>query len=205
MMNTEDKPATEFISGDDMPEDETLTSEDDLIETVVSRKKIFSGHVFTAELMEVKLSNGQPGMREIVRHNGGATIVPLDRDNNVYMVRQFRAPFGKVLLETPAGKLEPGEDPRECAIRELLEETGLVADNVVELGKMYSSPGYCSEILHMYLATGLTEGQANPDEGEFLNVVKIPITRLLENIEDGSICDAKSVIALLKTARRLNV
>jgi len=202
MMMDEDKlSGIDFITGDE----EALTSEDDLIETVVSRTKMFSGSVFSAEVMEVTLSNGEPGKREIVRHNGGATIVPLDKDNNVYMVRQFRAPFQKVLLETPAGKLEPGEDPRECAIRELLEETGLRADSVVDLGRMYSSPGYCSEILHMYLATGLTEGQANPDEGEFLNVVKIPLSKLLENIEDGSICDAKSVIALLKTARRLKI
>lgn len=201
MMMDEDKLSIDFISGDD----EVLTSEDELIETVISQTKMFSGNVFSAELMEVKLSNGEPGMREIVRHNGGATIVPLDQNNNVYMVRQFRAPFQKVLLETPAGKLEPGEDPRECAIRELLEETGLRAKSVIDLGKMYSSPGYCSEVLHMYLATGLTEGQANPDEGEFLNVVKIPITRLLENIEEGSICDAKTVVALLKTARRLKI
>jgi ADP-ribose pyrophosphatase len=190
-----------FITADE----EALTSEDELIETVVSRTKMFSGNVFSAELMEVKLANGEPGMREIVRHNGGATIVPLDHDNNVYMVRQFRAPFQKVLLETPAGKLEPGEDPRECAIRELLEETGLRAESVVELGSIYASPGYCSEVLHMYLATGLTEGQANLDEGEFLNVVKIPISKLLESIESGSICDAKSVVALLKTARRLKI
>lgn len=202
MMMEKDKICSiDSITGDD----EALTSEDDLIETVVSRTKMFSGHVFTAEVMEVTLANGEPGKREIVRHNGGATIVPLDKDNNVYMVRQFRAPFQKVLLETPAGKLEPGEDPRECAIRELLEETGLRAESVLDLGRMYSSPGYCSEILHMYLATGLTEGQATPDEGEFLNVVKIPLTKLLENIEDGSICDAKSVIALLKTARRLKI
>lgn len=202
MMMDEDKlSGIDFITGDE----EALTSEDDLIETVVSRTKMFSGNVFSAEVMEVTLSNGELGMREIVRHNGGATIVPLDKDNNVYMVRQFRAPFQKVLLETPAGKLETGEDPRECAIRELLEETGLRADSVIDLGRMYSSPGYCSEILHMYLATGLTEGQANPDEGEFLNVVKIPLNQLLENIEDGSICDAKSVIALLKTARRLKI
>ncbi len=201
MKDNDKRFSVDFITGDD----EALTSEDELIETVVSRTEMFTGKVFTAEVMDITLSNGAPGKREIVRHNGGATIVPLDDDNNVYMVRQFRAPFQKILLETPAGKLEPDEDPRECAIRELLEETGLVAENVVDLGQMYSSPGYCSEILHMYLATGLTQGQANPDDGEFLNVVKIPLTKLLEHIEDGSICDAKSVIALMKTARRLKI
>ncbi|HOO61414.1 MAG TPA: NUDIX hydrolase [Bacillota bacterium] len=183
----------------------TTASDEELVERIVSRDVKFVGKVFTAEVMDVTLFDGSHSNREIVRHSGGATIVPLDSENNVYMVRQFRSPFEEVLLETPAGKLEAGEDPKLCAIRELKEETGFEADEVIDLGAHYSSPGYCSEILYTYLATGLHAGDSTPDNGEFLQVRKYPITTLLQMIDDGRLKDGKSVSAILKTARRLGL
>lgn len=177
----------------------------DLVEKEIACQEIFCGKVFSVEMLDVILQDGSEGKREIVRHNGGATIVPLDHDNNVYMVRQFRAPFGRVILEIPAGKLELNEKPENCAERELTEETGLRADCIEKLGTIYPSPGYCSEELHLYLATGLHQGPANPDDGEFLQIVKEPITKLVAMIESGEICDAKTVAALLLTARRLSI
>ena len=178
---------------------------DDPSEQTMNRTRLFTGRIFAAEVMDVRLQDGSFSKREIIRHNGGATIVPLDKDMNVYMVRQFRSPFQQVLVELPAGKLEPGEDPRDCAIRELREETGLAADLVVDLGCIFTSPGYSTEALYLYLATGLHQGESSLDAGEFLNVEKIPLTTLLELIDTGRIRDAKTVIALLKTARRLGI
>lgn len=195
--NEDPFPNLLFPEGDKKP--------DDPHEEVLERRRFFSGRVFAAEIMDVRLQDGRIGKREIIRHNGGAAIVPLDEDLNVYVVRQFRSPFEQVLVEIPAGKLEANEDPRDCAIRELKEETGFSADKVEDLGCIFSSPGYSSEALYLYLATSLHEGSAQLDEGEFVNVEKIPLKDLLEQINEGKIRDAKTVVALLKTARRLGL
>ncbi|MBN1892236.1 MAG: NUDIX hydrolase [Clostridiales bacterium] len=179
--------------------------ESELSEKFVSSQKVFDGRVFAVEIADVLLNDGCVTTREIVRHNGGAAIVPLDDDGNVYVVRQYRCPFQEILLEIPAGKLEPDEDPKECAIRELKEETGLQSSDVERLGVIYPTPGYCSEKLFLFLATGLLPGESNPDKGEFLNVHRVPIKVLLEKIDSGEISDAKTIVALLKTARRLGL
>ena len=176
-----------------------------LNETIVDRKVAFEGKVFTVEVRKVELFDGSTANREVVLHNGGASIVALDDDNNVYLVKQFRSPYEKVLFEIPAGKLEKGEDPKECAIRELKEETGMVADEIIDLGHMYATPGYCSEIIYMYLAKGLHPGEGCPDDGEFLQVHKMPLPLVVKMVEDGTISDAKTAIAILKTARRVGI
>ena len=178
---------------------------DEPTEIVEKRERVFSGRVFAAEVLSVRQSDGRESAREIVKHNGGAAILPMDDEMNVYIVRQFRSPFMHVLTEIPAGKLEIGEDPKEAAIRELSEETGLIAENVVHLGDIFPTPGYCSEILYLYMATGLRQGECHPDEGEDLRVQKIPFSELLEMVEKNEIHDAKTVVAILQAARRMNL
>jgi ADP-ribose pyrophosphatase len=177
--------------------------ESELVEKQISCQSVFKGHVFSVEIAEVLLRDGTIARREIVSHNGGAAIVPIDDQGNVYMVRQYRHALGKVMLEIPAGKLEPNEDPALCAIRELKEETGLKSNHVESLGVVAPTPGYCSERLYLFLATGLVQGNSNPDTGEYINVHRIPIKVLLNQIDTGEITDAKTIVALLKTARRL--
>jgi len=138
-----------------------------------------------------------------VEHPGGVCVVPVAFDGRFWCVRQFRYPFMQEMLEFPAGKLEPGEDPFECAVRELKEETGLTAGKVVYLGPMYPSPGYLNEILHIYLALDLTEGQANLDENEFLTVERVPEARLLAMVMQNEIRDAKTVVGFFKAKQYL--
>lgn len=182
-----------------------IVKPNDPTEEVLAKERKFTGRVFAAEVMDVRLQDGSFGKREIVCHNGGAAIIPVDKDLNVYVVRQFRSPFGQVLVEIPAGKLERDEDPCACAIRELKEETGLVAEHVESLGYVFSSPGYSTEVLYLYLATGLSQEERSLDEGEFLNVEKIPLKELVEQADEGQIRDAKTLVAVLKTARRMGL
>ena len=179
--------------------------EDEPTEIVEKRDRVFTGRVFAAEVLGVRQSDGRQSGREIVKHNGGAAVLPMDDEMNVYVVRQFRSPFMHVLTEIPAGKLEIDEDPMEAAVRELSEETGLVAEKVVHLGDIFPTPGYCSEILYLYLATGLKQGDCHPDEGEDLRVQKIPFAELLAMVENNEIHDAKTVVAVLQAARRMNL
>lgn len=174
-----------------------------LQEKTICREKTFSGRVFQVEVRQVELSDGSHAGREIVLHDGGACIVPMDVDNNIYMVSQYRAPFDRIMLEIPAGKLERGEAPLSCAVRELAEETGFQAQNVSHLATIFPSPGYCSEILHIYLGTGLIPGPASPDTGEILTCTKYRMEELLAQIDRGEICDAKTVVALLALDRKL--
>jgi len=165
--------------------------------------KKFEGRVFQVEVQTVEMPDGRPARREIVRHNGGACVVALDDRQCVYLVRQFRKPFDAELLEIPAGKLEPGEDPAVCAARELAEETGLRAGKIEFLTAVYPSPGYCSEILSIYLATDLTQGETHLDDGEHLSCHPVPLDVVLSMIDRGEIHDAKTLVALLTVSRRL--
>ncbi len=173
----------------------------ELYEKTLSSKTVFEGKVFTAKKLEVELPDGSHAPREIIEHRGGATIVPIDDDGNIYMVKQFRIATGKVLLETPAGKLEKGEDPFECARRELTEETGLVAESITHLSSYYPTPGYCNEVINIYLARGLTQHNPHRDEGEFLHIVKLPFEKALEMVSNGEIEDSKTMIGILLAAR----
>lgn len=164
----------------------------------------YSGVIVKVRLDRAELENGKIVRREVVEHPGGVGILPVDDEGNCYMVRQFRYPFSRQLLEIPAGKLEYGEDPLECAVRELGEETGLTAGEMIPLGRCLTSPGFSSEVLHIYLARALKAGRAHLDEDEFLNVEKHPLSELAAMAERGGIEDAKTLIAVLKAERLLS-
>ncbi len=163
----------------------------------------YKGVIVTVRLDRAQLVNGKIVKREVVEHPGGVTVLPVDENGVCTMVRQFRYPFGRMILEAPAGKLEPGEDPKESAVRELSEETGLTADEWIDLGACCTSPGFSSEVLHIYLALGLHEGRSHPDEDEFLNTEKIPLEELSRMVMAGEIDDAKTIVAVLKAEKFL--
>ena len=168
-------------------------------EKQLSRTDIFDGKVVKLFVDEVELDNAQRAKRETIQHPGRVCVLPLDEDGNVYMVKQFRYPFMMALYEIPAGKLEYGENHRECGIRELKEETGATADSFEYLGCIYPTVAYDTEIIHMYLARGLHFGEQSLDEGEFLDVIKMPFDEVFEMAMNGSIPDAKTQTAVLKT------
>lgn len=170
----------------------------ELFEKRLSSRQIFDGVVVKLFVDEVELPDGTKSVREIVRHPGAVCVVPVTDNGEVIMVRQFRYAFNQVLLEIPAGKLEPGEDPLRAALRELEEESGVVASNVEYMGELYTTVAIFDERIHMYLATGLTYKDAHPDQGEFLEVEKIPLCRLVDMVMNGEIKDSKTQIAILK-------
>ena len=163
----------------------------------------YHGVIVDVTLDDVALHTGEQVRREVVHHPGGVTVLPVDENGIAYCVRQFRYPFGKMLLECPAGKLEPGEEPRAAALRELSEETGLECAELVDLGAIYATPGYCTETLYVYLALGLTQKEAHPDQGEYLNVEKYPLSELAARCMAGEISDGKTNVAVLKAMRIL--
>ena len=171
-----------------------------LTEKTLSSKDIFNGKILHVIHDEVELEDGSRAMREVVRHPGGVCVAAIDDDNNMLFVRQFRYPYGEVVLELPAGKLEKGSTPLENGKRELLEETGAVGYSYVSLGQVYPSPGYTDEIIHLYACRVKAVGDAMPDEGEFLNVEKIPVIRAAEMVLNNRVFDAKTQIAVLKAA-----
>ena len=167
-------------------------------EKTLSSKEIFDGKVIRVCHDSVELENGETALREVVYHNGGVCVLPLTESGEVIFVRQFRYPYKEEVLELPAGKLNLGEDPFESAVRELKEETGAEAKKYTPLGRLYPSPGYCGEIITMYLAEELSFGEQNLDEDEFLDTVKIPFEKAVEMVLAGEIPDAKTQTALLK-------
>ena len=159
----------------------------------------YEGVVINVRLDLAELPDGSTALREVVEHPGGVAVLPLEDDGTVWCVRQFRYPFAEALLEIPAGRLEPGEAPEEAARRELSEETGLTADTLTLLGTQYATPGYCGEVLHVYLARGLHHGEAHLDPGEFLNVERHALDDLAEMSVTGRLPDVKTAVAVLKT------
>ena len=170
----------------------------DLTEHTVESRTLFEGHIVKLTLDRARLPDGTLADREVVYHPGGVAILALDEGENVALVRQYRYPMRQLLLELPAGKLDPGEDPRLAAARELSEETGLEAAEWTDLGEILASPGFCTERLHMYLARGLTHRDQHLDKAEFLDVVTVPFRQLADQVMDGTITDAKTVATTLK-------
>lgn len=172
----------------------------ELTEKTLSSKSVFDGRILHITLDEVELPDGKKSKREVVNHPGGVTVAALDEDNNLLFVRQYRYPYKEVVLELPAGKLEKGSTPLENGKRELMEETGAEGYSYISLGQLYPSPGYTSEIIHLYACKVKSQGSSNPDDGEFLNVEKIPLDKAVEMVLNNQIPDAKTQVAVLKTA-----
>lgn len=170
-------------------------------EQTIDVRRVFDGKIIHVHHDDVVLSNGKATKREIVAHPGGVGILCLDNEGQTMLVRQFRAPYKELVYEIPAGKLEPGEDPLEAGKREFSEECGAEARNFFSLGKLYPSPGYCGEIIHMFAATGITYKTQHLDDGEFLEVIKLPFDKAVEMVMAGDITDAKSIAAILKMDR----
>lgn len=169
-------------------------------EKTISRKQIFKGRIIDVVVDEVSLPNGQTSTRELVFHPGGVAIIPITMDNKMIMVKQFRKPMEKVLLEIPAGKIDCGEQqsPKEAAERELEEETGYRANTFTFLTSMYVSPGFADELLHIYYAEDL-EKVANPrpqDDDEILELYTVTLEEAKAEIDRGLICDAKTIFAV---------
>jgi ADP-ribose pyrophosphatase len=176
---------------------------DEMREVKRDGDEVFSGRIVRLEVDRVRLPTGAESVREVVRHRGAAVILPVLDDGSVLLVRQFRYPVDETLLELPAGTLESGEDPMECAARELTEETGFTASKLTPLGRFFAAPGYTDETLHAVAATGLVRvGGAQPDPDEVIEVVTIPRSEFFDRIESGEIRDAKTLAtALLARAR----
>lgn len=174
-----------------------------LIEETLAQKPIFEGRIFTVHTDDVRLPNGETSVREVVDHQGGVCVAALDESDRLYFVRQFRYAYHRELLELPAGKLEKGEDPFEAMKREQREETGTLAENYVFLGEVYPTPGYCSEIIRLWACRVTGYCETDLDEDEFVEVEKIPIGQAVEMVMDNRLTDAKTQIAVLKTARLL--
>ncbi|MCL2569422.1 MAG: NUDIX hydrolase [Oscillospiraceae bacterium] len=173
------------------------------IEKEVSRETVFEGRIINVRADVAEIHGGTRVPREVVEHPGGVCVVPVDADGSFWCVRQFRYPIMKELLEFPAGKLERGEDPLKCAVRELKEETGLVAGRVIYLDPIYTSPGFSNEVLHLYLALDLQKGKSNPDEGEFLTVERIARNHMLAMALQNELPDAKTMVGLFKAMQYL--
>lgn len=169
---------------------------------IISSQKVFDGRIFNVTVDTV--SEGElTYQREVVHHGGSAVIVPVFDDGTVALVRQYRHPAVRYLLEAPAGTLANGERPEIGAARELQEELGLTAESLEKLSEFFVSPGFCEEKMWVYLATGLTEGQQSLEDDELLEVVRLPIEDALEMITTGEIQDAKTIIGLMLAAPRV--
>ena len=181
----------ELVLGDDDPRDASL-AEKPLTEDVA-----WTGRIFNVDRLRVELPDGRVAIRDVVRHPGAVAVVALTEDGRICLVRQYRTALGRVTVEIPAGKLAPGEDPLECAGRELLEETGMSAEKIAFLTTIASSDGFCDELIHIYMATGLEFSRSDPDADEFINVDLVPLEELVDAVLDGRIEDAKTVVGAL--------
>lgn len=169
-------------------------------ERTLNSRLVYDGRLIRLRVDEVALQNGRRTVREVVEARGAVGIVALDAEGRVILVRQYRRPARRELWEIPAGTLEPGEDPAACAHRELAEETGFTADEILPLAGFYTSPGFCDEWMHLFLARGLKEGSQAPEDDESIRVARVPLTEALAMIRTGDICDAKTIAGLLLVA-----
>lgn len=175
-----------------------------LVEKEISSERVFDGVLLHVRKDEVELPNGHKSVREWIKHPGASSVIPLLPDNQIILVKQFRYPVGQVTLEVPAGKLDAeGEDPLVCAERELSEETGYTAGKIWKLTTIATTVGFSNEFIHLYAATDLKAGKQHPDDDEFINTVKMPLTAAMQLVESGKIIDAKSIISILLLAKQI--
>lgn len=171
-------------------------------ERMVTSRAVFEGRLLTLTVDEVELGDGRRATREVVHHPGAVAIAPLLGDGRMVLVRQYRHPAGRVLLEIPAGTLAPGETPEACAHRELIEETGYRAGKLEPLFACYLAPGYSTELIRIFVASVLQPAEQATDEDETVEVVTYPLDELRRMIRDGRIQDAKTICAILALAER---
>jgi len=162
----------------------------------IARREIYRGRVVDLGVETVTLPNGATVELEVIRHQGASAVVPLRDDGAVLLIRQYRHAAGGYIYEIPAGKLDPGEDPQDCAVRELEEEIGQRASRLQHLLSFFTTPGFTDEIIHLYLATGLTPGTQHLEHDEVLEVVEMPLEHAIQRIADGTIRDGKTIIGL---------
>ena len=168
-----------------------------MIEKTISTKRIHEGSILNLRVDEVLLPNNKTSKREIIEHNGAVAMVAVNNENDIILVKQFRKAVEKVMIEIPAGKLELDEDPDQCAVRELIEETGYKPNKITRMFDLSTSPGFCTEVIHMYIAEDLEEAYLDCDEDEFIEVVKMNIDEAVNMISRGEITDSKTIAGLL--------
>mgnify|MGYP000286794973 FL=1 len=183
--------ARDLVLGDDDPRDAALA------ERPITEDVVWTGRIFNVDRLQVQLPDGRNSIRDVVRHPGAVAVVALTEEGRICLVRQYRTALGRVTVEIPAGKLDPGEDPLECASRELLEETGMEAEKIAYLTTIATSDGFTDELIHIYMATGLSFSKSSPDADEFINVDLVEVGELIDAVLDGRIEDAKTVVGAL--------
>jgi len=170
---------------------------------LIKSQILYKGKVFDHQVDEIQYDSGNVGIREVAVHPGGAVVIPIKDDGKIILVRQFRYPLQTTLIELPAGKLEKGEDPIKCAIRELEEETGYSAEEIKKIGEIYTAPGYCTEILHIYSAKGLKPGNHHREEGEQgMEILELTLEEIEKMIISGKINDAKTIVGIHYISRK---
>ncbi len=167
------------------------------MEETLSSETIYSGHILKLRIDRVRLSDGSQSSREIVEHGDAVAIIAVDADDNILLVRQYRQAAGQELLEIPAGCVDAGEEPDATVTREMQEETGYRPNRIKRLGGFYSAPGFCTEYLHLYLATELTPGRLHAEDTDSIELVRVQPHEIEGLIGSGAICDAKSIAGLL--------
>ena len=170
-------------------------------EKTVNEERKYTGNIINVDKVTVVLPDGRESTRDVVRHPGASVILPITDDGKIIMVEQYRKPCEMISLELPAGKLDAGEPPEECAKRELQEEIGYIAGKLAKVLTIHSTPGFSDEVLHMFVATDLVEKNAHPDEDEFISCRKYDISELISMVEKGEITDAKTIIGIFLADR----